>query len=71
MNMDKAWEERCDCGKLLFKKTKRGIEFKCVRCKRIHLIPFDWISEDYHNLCPIIDQTNQKQEARDHESNAR
>lgn len=68
--MNKSLEERCDCGKLLFKKTTRGIEFKCIRCKRIHLIPFDWISNEYHNLCPIVDQSSTNHEARDHESSA-
>jgi len=48
------WEERCDCGKLLLKKTKKGFELKCSRCKRIHLIPFDQIDEEYQKLCPLL-----------------
>lgn len=47
-------EKRCDCGKLLFKRTHRGIEFKCNRCKRIHLIPIDRLDDRYRSLCPVI-----------------
>lgn len=66
-----ANEQRCDCGRLLFKRTKRGFEFKCHRCKRIHLIPFDWDGKsDFQNLCPIVDELQVTPEARDHESNA-
>lgn len=53
-------ESRCDCGKLLFKRTKRGFEFKCNRCKRIHLIPFDWFSEKYRGLCPLEDSSGEE-----------
>ena len=49
-------EERCDCGKLLFKLTRRGLEFKCNRCKRIHLIPLDRLDKEFHNICPVVDQ---------------
>jgi phage FluMu protein Com len=31
-------DKRCECGKLLFKKSAEGLEFKCGRCKRIHTI---------------------------------
>ena len=68
--MSQRIDERCDCGKLLFKKTTRGIEFKCTRCKRIHLIPSDWITSEYHSLCPIVDGNQNAPEARDRESNA-
>lgn len=47
-------EQRCECGKLLLKKTPKGFEFKCTRCKRIHLIPFDEIEAEYKTLCPLI-----------------
>jgi len=47
-------EERCNCGKLLLKKTSRGFEIKCHRCKTVHLIPFDRITEDFQNLCPVM-----------------
>jgi len=64
-------EQRCECGKLLFKRAKRGIEFKCTRCKRIHLIPFDRIDTEYHTLCPIVDQSDPGTlEARGQEPNA-
>ncbi len=52
--MEICVDERCECGKLLLKKTPKGIEFKCHRCKRIHVIP----------LCELTP------EARDRESNA-
>ena len=52
-------EKRCDCGKLLFKWTSRGLEFKCQRCKRIHLIPFDLKSAEYRKLCPLENTTDQ------------
>jgi len=29
---------RCECGKLLLKKTQKGYELKCPRCKEIHLL---------------------------------
>ena len=58
--MQNQFEERCDCGKLLFKQTPRGIEFKCNRCKRIHLIPKDWITGEYHSLCPVVDKSKDK-----------
>lgn len=47
-------EERCDCGKLLFKISKRGLEFKCNRCKRIHLVPLTQIDSEFKNLCPVV-----------------
>jgi len=50
---DNFGEARCDCGRLLFKQTKRGFEFKCNRCKRIHLVPFDSIGKEFQHLCPI------------------
>ena len=65
-------EGRCECGKLLFKRTKRGIEFKCARCKRIHFVPLDRLDFEYHSLCPVQDISETvAPEARDRESNAR
>lgn len=59
--MDSQREElRCDCGRLLFKKTKHGFEFKCNRCKRIHLIPFDSIGNDFQSLCPVTKTSDSK-----------
>jgi len=49
-------EKRCDCGKLLFKRTPRGLEFKCNRCKRIHFVPLDHLDKEFKNLCPLINQ---------------
>jgi len=48
-------DERCECGKLLLKKTDKGFEFKCNRCKRIHVIPFNQINPEFQHLCPIED----------------
>lgn len=63
-------EERCDCGKLLFKLTQRGLEFKCNRCKKIHLVPLHRIDKEFRNICPVIDQTHEElaTETRDPES---
>lgn len=58
--MEKEEEQRCDCGKLMFKRTSHGFEFMCNRCKRVHLIPFDWFSVEYRNLCPIIKDENRE-----------
>ena len=64
-------EKRCECGKLLFKRTKHGFEFKCHRCKRIHLIPFDRFDLDYQNLCPAVNVIQEPNSAaRDLESSA-
>ena len=59
-------EKRCECGKLLFKRTSRGFEVKCNRCKRIHFIPFEAIGSEYQSLCPVMNNPA----ARDNESNA-
>lgn len=34
-------EARCECGQLIAKLRKDGVELKCKRCKRIVLIPFE------------------------------
>ena len=34
-------EERCPCGKLLLRKTAEGLELKCHRCKRFHVISLE------------------------------
>ncbi len=65
-NTHEFMEARCECGKLLFKRTSRGFEFKCNRCKRIHFIPFDRIGTEYQSICPVLDNPA----ARDHESSA-
>jgi phage FluMu protein Com len=31
-------EERCHCGQLLARLTVDGIELKCRRCKRVHML---------------------------------
>lgn len=37
-NKDQKKEVRCNCGKLCFIRTKTGFEFKCNRCKRLHVL---------------------------------
>ncbi len=31
-------EGRCECGQLLFRRVKGGIEIKCRRCKRVVIV---------------------------------
>ena len=38
---------RCDCGKLYLVKTDDGYEFKCSRCKKIHLLKYEDIILEY------------------------
>lgn len=49
-------EQRCKCGKLIFKKTGKGLEFKCARCKRIHLIPAHLINLTLPDFCHPYEQ---------------
>jgi phage FluMu protein Com len=41
-----ARDERCECGNLLARRTERGIEVKCRRCKRTVVIPLETDSGD-------------------------
>lgn len=34
---------RCECGRLIARRLATGIELKCGRCKRVALIPLDWM----------------------------
>lgn len=36
-------ETRCECGQLMAKVRRQGLELKCKRCKRIVVIPFSSI----------------------------
>jgi len=36
-------ETRCECGQLIAKVRRQGLELKCKRCKRIVVIPFSSI----------------------------
>lgn len=38
LNKDEHGEGRCECGSLLFRRVKGGIEIKCRRCKKVALI---------------------------------
>ncbi len=40
---------RCGCGKLYLVKKKNGYEFKCGRCKRICLLSYEMLLNDYFN----------------------
>ena len=48
---------RCECGRLLIKKTPKGFEIKCPRCKRYHLLEFDqdelYLRYD-SDVCPVF-----------------
>jgi phage FluMu protein Com len=39
--LNKNNQIRCECGKLYLIKTKDGYEFKCPRCKRVHLLKYE------------------------------
>lgn len=41
-------EIRCRCGSLMGRLTARGIEVKCRRCKRIHVIPLS-VLDQFHD----------------------
>jgi hypothetical protein len=34
-----AHDLRCECGRLMARLTKAGVELKCQRCKRIVVLP--------------------------------
>ena len=38
-------DERCECGNLLAKLSDTTVEIKCRRCKRIHIIPIERLSQ--------------------------
>lgn len=44
-------ETRCECGQLIAKVRRQGLELKCKRCKRIVVIPFSAI-EGWTGLVP-------------------
>ena len=44
---NKINQVRCDCGRLYLIKIKDGYEFKCPRCKRIHLLRYEDLIVDY------------------------
>ncbi len=46
-------EIRCRCGNMMGRRTMRGIEMKCRRCKRIHVIPWSIID----HCCALTDGT--------------
>ena len=50
----KTNEERCECGKLLVKVTMKGLEFKCNRCKRIHIIRLNHLVGQYQDMCEAL-----------------
>lgn len=41
-------ELRCHCGNMMGQITPRGIEVKCRRCKRIHVIPLAILEQFHH-----------------------
>lgn len=46
-NTKKGDPVRCDCGKLYLVRTDAGYEFKCPRCKQIHLLKYEDIILEY------------------------
>lgn len=38
INKEVREEGRCECGSLLFRRVKGGIEIKCRRCKKVALV---------------------------------
>jgi phage FluMu protein Com len=55
-------DERCECGNLVAKLTEDTIEIKCRRCKRIHVIHADMLSERYHFLKERMEMEDQEPE---------
>ena len=46
LQSNREYEEvRCQCGQLLVKRIKGGIEVKCRRCKQVRVIPFHSLNE--------------------------
>lgn len=45
-------ELRCHCGNMMGRTTPRGIEVKCRRCKRIHVIPLSVLDQFHHPSQP-------------------
>ncbi len=43
-------ETRCECGQLIAKLRRDGVELKCKRCKRIVLIPYTSTEEVELNI---------------------
>lgn len=39
-------EARCECGQLIAKLRRDGVELKCKRCKRIVVIPYSRMRRD-------------------------
>ena len=39
-------EARCECGQLIAKLRRDGVELKCKRCKRILVIPYSRMGRD-------------------------
>jgi hypothetical protein len=33
-------DRRCACGQLLARLTIQGVELKCKRCRRVHVVPW-------------------------------
>ena len=45
-------EIRCRCSNMIGRLTARGIEVKCRRCKRIHVIPLSALDQFHHPANP-------------------
>jgi|GEM_PF-2309032 len=47
-SVDIATDIRCTCSNMIGRLTQRGIEVKCRRCKRIHVIPLSVLDKFHH-----------------------
>jgi hypothetical protein len=43
---EKGRDHRCLCGQLLARLTPAGVELKCKRCRRIHVVPWTAVKRD-------------------------
>jgi phage FluMu protein Com len=61
---DKDAEARCHCGNLLARLTPRGVEIKCRRCKRVHVVPLAAAMAKRRRGSPPAEQPDDKPTAR-------
>ena len=61
---DKGVDARCHCGNLLARLTARGVEIKCRRCKRVHVVPLAGATAGRRRGPPHAEQPDDKPTAR-------
>jgi phage FluMu protein Com len=57
-------DARCHCGNLLARLTPRGIEIKCRRCKRLHVVPLDGATTERRRGPPDAERSDDEPSAR-------